>query len=94
MEKNVFNTENDRYLVIVFAFENVFNCVVLRFIIVWTGKSPETLNIQNGEYYDIISVRWELGSLTPFHFELDINNNNNKFKKRWPCKGLMCQKSD
>ena len=68
-----------RYLITVFAIENVFNCVDLRFVIMWTGKTPETLRIQNGEYYDIISVRWKLGfSAGNLGFELDINNNNNK----------------
>ena len=53
--------------IIVFAIENVFNCVVL--------LSCETLKIQNGEYYDIF-VRWELGlSAGNLGIKFDITNN-------------------
>ena len=42
-----------------------------------------TLKSQNGEYYDIIFVHWELGlSAGNLSFELDINNNNNNNNKK------------
>ena len=49
----------------------------------WKGKNPETLKIQNGEYYDILLIRWEFGlSAGNLAFELYMNNNNTYWKKK------------